>query len=379
MDSKRSRVEILVLILLLSALAGCNFPRGGTPPPSGPQLIFTYAAQTVQAQQTRAAIGALTPGTPGFTPVVNTPTPTRPGTTPAPTGLTPTAGACDRGSFVEDITYPDNTQVQPGEEFVKTWRLENTGTCTWDGRYAIVFDRGEAMGSSASAPLTGGNVPPGQTVDVSITLRAPEDPGTYQGYWKLRNPAGQIFGLGENAEKDFWVKIRVGTGQSYTYDFLVHAPEASWISSGGGSEESLPFGGAEDDPRGVAKLEEDFTLENDKQAGMTLMVGPRQVEDGRVSGIFPAYTVQEGDKFKAKLGFPKHCGSGQVRYQLWYKEGDSQAMLQEWQEECDGHLELVEFDLSSLKGKQVQFILTILADGSPEDDLAIWGSPRIEP
>jgi hypothetical protein len=40
---------------------------------------------------------------------------------------------------------------------------------------------------------------------------------------------------------------------------------------------------------------------------------------------------------------------------------------------------LVEVDLSSLKGKQVQFVLIVLADGSPEDDLVIWGSPRIEP
>jgi len=112
---------------------------------------------------------------------------------------------------------------------------------------------------------------------------------------------------------------------------------------------------------------------------MTLVMAPRQTEDGKVSGIFPVYTVQVGDAFKAKLGFLEHCGSGQVLYQLWYKEGDSQALLQEWRKACDGHLELVEVDLSSLKGKQVQFVLTVLADGSPEDDLAIWGSPRIEP
>jgi len=216
-------------------------------------------------------------------------------------------------------------------------------------------------------------------VDVSLTLKAPTDPGTCQGFWKLRNPAGQIFGLGDNAEKDFWVKVKVGTGQTYTYDFLVQAPDASWTSSGGGSEEPLTFGGADDDPDGVAKLKDDITLENGKQAGMTLVMAPRQTEDGKVSGIFPVYTVQVGDAFKAKLGFLEHCGSGQVLYQLWYKEGDSQALLQEWRKACDGHLELVEVDLSSLKGKQVQFVLTVLADGSPEDDLAIWGSPRIEP
>ena len=164
---------------------------------------MTYAAQTIQAQLTLAATGGVTtftPGPPGFTPASNTPTPSSPATTPAPTGLTPTAGICDRGNFEEDITYPDNSLVQPGAEFIKTWRLKNTGTCTWDAGYAIVFDRGDALGGPPSAPLTSGTVPPGQTADVSLTLKAPTDPGTYQGFWKLRNPAGQVFGLGENAE-----------------------------------------------------------------------------------------------------------------------------------------------------------------------------------
>jgi hypothetical protein len=345
-------------------------------------MVLTYAAQTIQAQLTLAATGGVrtfTPGPPGFTPPINTATATLPITTPAPTGLTPTAGVCDQGSFEEDITYPDNSLVQPGAEFVKTWRLKNTGTCTWDARYAIVFDRGDALGGPPSAPLTSGSVPPGQTVDVSVTLKAPTDPDTYQGFWKLRNPAGQIFGLGENRDKDFWVKIQIGTGQTYTYDFLVQAPDASWVSSEGGSEAPLAFGGPEDNPNGVAKLKEDFTLENGKQAGVTLVMGPRQTEDGKVSGTFPEYTIQEDDRFKAKLGFMKGCGSGQVIFQLWYKEGGNLVLLQEWRKACDGHLELVEVDLSSLKGQKVQFVLAVLADGSPEDDLSIWGSPRIEP
>ncbi len=382
MGSKRTRLWGLLIILGFAALAGCNFPRGGTPAPSGPELVMTYAAQTIQAQLTLAATGGVTtftPGPPGFTPASNTPTPSSPATTPEPTGLTPTAGICDRGNFEEDITYPDNSLVQPGAEFIKTWRLKNTGTCTWDGRYAIVFDRGDALGGPPSAPLTSGSVPPGQTVDVSLTLKAPTDPGTYQGFWKLRNPAGQVFGLGDNAEKDFWVKIKVETGQTYTYDFLVQAPGAIWTSVGDGSEVPLTFGGADDDPNGVAKLKEDIILENGKRAGVTLVMAPRQTTDGKVSGTFPEYTILEDDHFKAKLGFLEHCGSGQVIFQIWAQEGGSLDLLQDWRKACDGHLKLVEVDLSSLKGRKVQFVLAVLADGSPEDDLAIWGSPRIEP
>src|SRR5512140_3570859 len=46
--------------------------------------------------------------------------------------LTPTpAGACtDKASFVEDVTIPDYTHLDPRETFTKTWRIKNVGTCT---------------------------------------------------------------------------------------------------------------------------------------------------------------------------------------------------------------------------------------------------------
>lgn len=215
------KISRLLLSLSLLAvqllLAACNFPRGGTPTPSGPDLVLTYAAQTIQVQLTRAASGAqstLMAGTPGFTPAFITPSPdgTRGTPTPAPAGTTQPAGPCNRAHFEADVSYPDGSRLAPGADFIKTWRLRNTGSCTWDDRYSIVFDRGDLLGGPAAALLTASPVPPGQTVDVSLALQAPQDPGTYQGFWKLRNPAGQVFGLGENADRDFWAKIRVEQG-----------------------------------------------------------------------------------------------------------------------------------------------------------------------
>jgi hypothetical protein len=218
MKINRRRFWSLSLLSLQLLLAACNFPQEGTPTPSGPDLILTYAAQTIQARLTLAAAGlqsTLMAGTPGFTPLFTTPSPAPASTlTPPPGGQTQPAGPCDRARFEADVNYPDNSPVAPGENFVKTWRLENTGNCTWDDRYSIVFERGDLLGGPAAAPLTTVAVPPGGMVDISLALKAPTDPGVYQGFWKLRNPAGQVFGLGENADKDFWVKIRVGGGQS---------------------------------------------------------------------------------------------------------------------------------------------------------------------
>ena len=47
-----------------------------------------------------------------------------------------------------------------------------------------------------SVPATVGiaETPVGSTVDVAVTLVAPTEPGTYTGYWQLRNAAGVFFG-----------------------------------------------------------------------------------------------------------------------------------------------------------------------------------------
>lgn len=391
----KSQVRLLAFLAIgLVLLSACNFPQAGGTPVSGPDLVLTYAAETVQAQLTLAATGVQPPLTPGLP--EETPTPTSPGESPteAPDATeTPTSGTgtpaaeiCDRGDFVRDITYPDNSEVDPGEEFTKTWLLKNSGTCTWNSNYSIVFDRGEALGGPASAPLTSGNVAPGEEVEVSVRLRAPAEEGTYQGFWKLRNQAGQVFGLGSQADKEFWVRIQVETGgegddgdvAEGPYDFIASASSAEWVGSGRGEFIDLTFGGDENSPDGYANIVGDIRLENGVTVGRTLIMRPRDLQNGGISGTYPEFQVQEGDVFLARLGFLEDCGEGQVKFQLWYDEDGELTMVEEWEKSCDGRLLPVDVDLSDLSEKRVKFILVVLADGSPQDDVTIWSSPRIE-
>ena len=80
---------------------------------------------------------------------------------------------------------PDNTEIATGATFVKTWRLKNNGSCTWTSGYTMYFYNGDAMSGPASAQLTNGTVPPGSTIDISVTLIAPTTPGTYKGNWRI--------------------------------------------------------------------------------------------------------------------------------------------------------------------------------------------------
>jgi hypothetical protein len=110
-------------------------------------------------------------------------------------------------TFIEDVTYEDGTIVSPGQSFIKTWRIKNVGTCTWNSEYQLVFDSGDAMSGPNSIQLTVVHIPPGETLDISVELTAPETPGTYRGDWKFRDPYGNIFGLTNG--NPIWVEIEV--------------------------------------------------------------------------------------------------------------------------------------------------------------------------
>jgi hypothetical protein len=89
---------------------------------------------------------------------------------------------CLEGRYVADVTIPDNTQVDKGQEFVKTWRVRNSGTCAWPQSTVLARVRSELGGLESIAV---GAVPVGETVEVSITLVAPDDEGVFSGKWVL--------------------------------------------------------------------------------------------------------------------------------------------------------------------------------------------------
>ena len=171
-------------IVLGAVLSSCSL-FDTRQPGNNPDAIFTAAAQTVEAKLTQGAL--LEPA--------NSLIPTIPPTGPSPTPTATQAQAavttdpnqvCDAAKFVSDVTIPDGTKLVSGESFTKTWRFINIGACTWNPSYTLVFDVGDLIGGPASLPLPG-NVAPGQEVDVSVTLQAPSSPGSYRGYWRLRN------------------------------------------------------------------------------------------------------------------------------------------------------------------------------------------------
>jgi len=115
--------------------------------------------------------------------------------TPAPPTPTPGngPGGCVLGmTFDRDITVPDGSTLQPNAQFIRTWRVINSGTCYWDSRYRLVFANGDQMSGPAEVSVP--NAEPGARVDISVPLIAPAVPGHYRGHWVMRAGNGQTFG-----------------------------------------------------------------------------------------------------------------------------------------------------------------------------------------
>ncbi len=152
----------------------------------------------------------VSPSTPLVSPRF-TPSPSPPVTTATPLVLCNQAAA---GNPI-DVTIPDDSLIAPGQNFIKTWKLVNAGTCTWTTDYSASFFYGDDMDAPASMPLPE-EVLPSHSVEISVEMVAPEDPGTYQGNWKLEDPDGTLFGIGPNGDSPFWVRIVVKESQTAT-------------------------------------------------------------------------------------------------------------------------------------------------------------------
>ena len=203
-------VYTLLISLLILFLSACNMPRETTPPAEQTAAINTSVARTVAARESAAPQPTAQPPTES----TETPGPTE---TPQPTETaisdtatpTETPIPCNLARFVTDVTIPDGTEFEPGDTFVKTWRLRNVGSCAWTSGYDIVFFGGDALGAPSAVQITSGTVNPGQSVEVSVNLTAPGSEGTYRGNWKLRDPSDVIFGIENSSSGSFWVEIEV--------------------------------------------------------------------------------------------------------------------------------------------------------------------------
>jgi hypothetical protein len=77
-----------------------------------------------------------------------------------------------RFTFVDHVTMPDGTPVEPGAEFKKTWRLRNSSQVAWPTGLELSYVSGDLIPLSPSQPIPAAK--PGDHVEVSVNLRVPD-------------------------------------------------------------------------------------------------------------------------------------------------------------------------------------------------------------
>ena len=167
-----------------------------TPMPTNtPQELPTFAQPTTDASGALPTVsfdvtptieGAASP-LPAFTQVA------------APTKAATQAlgDSCYNSVFEGDVTIPDGTVLKGGEDFQKVWKIRNTGTCTWDEGFTLVYIGGSKPDLDPynfEFKKSSDFVVGGKAIDIGLNLTAPCTPGKYEGHWRMRNDGGYYFG-----------------------------------------------------------------------------------------------------------------------------------------------------------------------------------------
>lgn len=214
MRIRQRAVDIIYTLVLVSLLTACS---NGTLAPSGtPRIPPPTSAQFATPTQS-----SLPP-------------------TPSPsatfTSTTATPAACKNDAvYIADVTVPDGTVLAPGATRTKTWRVKNTGTCTWGTGYQFAFISGDAM--STQRVMSVPTVAPGATVDLSVPLSAPTNPGSHTGGWQMRAPDGSLFGVMVT------VKISVSAPAAAATNTPLHCKGTPEIEAFFADARTIPQGG----------------------------------------------------------------------------------------------------------------------------------------
>ena len=389
-------LSVVFVIAVMAFIFGTQWTnlRGQSSSPnsgSATQLPNIFGTETSIVIPTETPITADNP----FSTSEYTPTST-PELLPTNTDLNPTVIATASGSPTPIITSTPTTAysnpadwakliettpkngalLAPKDQFKKIWFIKNIGTTTWTTDYDLVFISGTAMNDKHIFPLTE-KVKPGRTIELVLKQTAPKKPGDFQGTWMLRNSKGNTFGIGSQADQPLKVKITVlNVDPSNTYDFMLNYCNAEWWNSKG---QAISCTSSPSLSNGFVLLDTEPYLENGTSDLPILWVHPDYKNDGGISGKYPAYTVKDGDHFKARIGCIGNYPKCNITFKLLYKVGNgSTQQLGSWHELYGSGTTAIDVDLSHLAGQKVQFILrTVCSNNHPDHAQGFWKTPRI--
>ena len=200
----KNRTLFISLVLFLSIslmVTACNLPSS-EPPTEVAGAIETAVAATLAAQGHQVQPSATAVET-------NEPASTSTATPAAACNDAMNLTAWKRDNAVYDAKAV-KTPLAPTTPFTISWTFQNTGTCTWDADYRMMYESGEGMTQSTSYPIVspGQKVAPGESVTAKVDMIAPGKVGPYKAIWRLQSKTGSVLGT-------YDVQITVGNASAH--------------------------------------------------------------------------------------------------------------------------------------------------------------------
>jgi hypothetical protein len=110
---------------------------------------------------------------------------------PVPAATQALGDSCFNAVFEGDVTIPDGTEVKGGETFQKIWAIRNTGSCTWDEGFELIFIGGSAnIGATNYKFQSKDAVASGEGINIGVWVTASCAAGQQEGHWRLRTDGG---------------------------------------------------------------------------------------------------------------------------------------------------------------------------------------------
>lgn len=111
--------------------------------------------------------------------------------------------------FVSGGLLPAGSEVLQNEEIIKSWQVQNIGTCSWSSEYRLAPLDKDGVVDLESAVEIGREIAPGESVELSLTLVAPERLGRWQQRWIMLDDKNTPFGVGLTDQKPLLLDLEV--------------------------------------------------------------------------------------------------------------------------------------------------------------------------
>ena len=248
-------------------------------------------------------------------------------------------------AYVSDVNVPDGASITRNTVFTKSWYITNTGTCTWNSNYKMVYYSGDQVGTAEEFSFLGSDyyIKPGESTVVSVEIQASDQVNArYTTQWAMKTPSGEIIGAGDQKN----LMLSSSYVVSKTYSFVQNFSSATCTDSTGSFVCGIT---SRTKGRGIAYYDGSPTLESGVDGDPAFVLGVPYEESGKARVAFNSIRMPRGSYFYTNFCCRQSTPGCDVIVRLYIQEeGEPEKLLIEREKYNTGYLDEFKFKLDDM-------------------------------